>query len=379
METRDAASTLHGAYKAIGEYKRSLEMYELYIVTKDSIAIEDNQKEVIRQQFKYEYEKQAGADSIKAMEAVKVKNAELTAERAENIQRKQQSYFLYAGLGFTLLFGGFIFNRFRVTYKQKGIIEEQKEVVEEAHKEIKDSIDYAKRIQTGLLPSKGLVKEYLKDSFILYKPKDVVAGDFYWIEQIEGKILLAVADCTGHGVPGAMVSVICSSALHRCVREYKLSDPGKILDKTREIVIDKFAQSDEDVKDGMDIALCSFEGNKLRYAGAHNPLWIVRKGEVMISKANKQPIGKFDIQTPFETHEIDLTKGDTIYLFSDGYVDQFGGPKGKKFKAHGFRELLLSIQNQSMEEQFEAIDRTFENWKGNLEQVDDVCIIGVRV
>jgi len=337
------------------------------------------------------------------VEAVKVKNAELTAEKAENKQHKQLAYFLYAGLGLTLFFGGFIFNRFRVTHKQKGIIEEQKEVVEVAHQEIKASIDYAKRIQKGLLPSEGLVKEYLKDSFIFYKPKDVVAGDFYWIEQIEGNILLAAADCTGHGVPGAMVSIICSGALHQCVREYQLSDPGQILDKTREIVIDKFAQSNQDVKDGMDIALVSlrqaqgavaqkrnkYEENlysdsyshSLQYAGAHNPLWIIRKGtgEIEEIKANKQPIGKFDNPQPYDTHSVDLESGDSIYIFSDGFADQFGGEKGKKFKARSMRKLFLSMQDLSMQEQKIRIHKVFENWRGELEQVDDVCVIGLRV
>ena len=191
--------------------------------------------------------------------------------------------------------------------------------------------------------------------------------------------MFAAADCTGHGVPGAMVSVVCNNGLNRSVREYALTSPGEILNKTREIVIREFEKSDEEVKDGMDIALCSLEGNHLKYAGAHNPLWIIRKGEVIETKANKQPIGQFDNPEPYITHSFDLEKGDTIYIFSDGYVDQFGGEKGKKFKIIAFRTLLLSIQDKSMEEQKVIIDETFETWRGNLEQVDDICVIGVRV
>lgn len=285
-------------------------------------------------------------------------------------------------LGFLL----FVFNRLRVTRNQKVVIENQRDKVniqkteiEEQHKEIKDSMEYAKRIQSAILPPSKLVKEYLQQSFILYKPKDIVARDFYWMEHIGGKVLFAAADCTGHGVPGAMVSVICNGALNRSVREFELSEPGKILDKAREIVIQEFEKSEEEVKDGMDIALCSLEGMKLEYAGAHNPLWIVRKGEIIETKANKQPIGKFDKQTGYITHSFDLEAGDTIYIFSDGYVDQFGGEKGKKFKAKAFRNLLLSIQEKSMEEQKILIDDAFEAWRGSLEQIDDVCVIGVRV
>lgn len=251
--------------------------------------------------------------------------------------------------------------------------------ITEQHNEIMDSIAYAKRIQTAILPPTRIVKEYLKNSFILYKPKDIVAGDFYWMEQKNGDILFAAADCTGHGVPGAMVSVICNNALNRAVREYNLADPGKILDKAREIVIQEFEKSDEVVKDGMDIALCSLNGMNLKYAGANNPLWILRNGEILETKANKQPIGQFDKPQPYTTHEFQLQPGDTFYIFSDGLVDQFGGEKGKKFKAKAFRELLIGIQNKTVQEQEIIINNVFEEWRGSIEQIDDVCVIGVRV
>jgi serine phosphatase RsbU (regulator of sigma subunit) len=251
--------------------------------------------------------------------------------------------------------------------------------LEEKNQEIMDSIVYAKRIQSAILPAAKLVKESLKESFILYKPKDVVAGDFYWLQHKGGKVLFAAADCTGHGVPGAMVSVVCNNGLNRSVREHGLTIPGDILDKTREIVVQEFEKSEEDVMDGMDIALCSIEGMKLQYAGAHNPLWIIRKGELIETKANKQPIGQFENPGPYTTHSFDLEKGDAIYIFSDGYVDQFGGEKGKKFKSKAFRELLLSIQDKAMEDQKTTIDEAFETWRGSLNQIDDVCVIGVRI
>jgi len=419
-ETKDASQVLWRAYRATGRYKEALRMHELFIESRDSINSEENQKEIVHQEYKYAYEKQVAKDSVVNAEAKKVKEAQLTAEQAQNKQyqleakqQRQQSYILYGGLALALLSGGFIFNRLKVTRKQKTVIESAHEELEEKNTEILDSINYAKRIQSAILPPTKEVKKYLQESFILYKPKDIVAGDFYWLEHQDGKVLFAAADCTGHGVPGAMVSVVCNNGLNRSVREYGLTDPGQILDKTREIVIQEFEKSEEEVKDGMDIALCSLsfsvpssslnkneateekQGTEnqeqrtaavLQYAGAHNPLWIIRTspngrqdGEVLETKADKQPIGKFDKQLPYTTHSFDLQEGDTIYIFSDGYVDQFGGDKGKKFKSKAFRELLLSIQDKPMEEQRGLIDKAFEAWRGDLEQIDDVCVIGVRV
>jgi len=258
-------------------------------------------------------------------------------------------------------------------------VNQQKLKLEIKNKEITDSLNYAKRIQQAILPPKSKINNHLKNNFILYLPKDIVAGDFYWLEEKEDRVLFAAADCTGHGVPGAMVSVVCNNALNRSVREYNLTNPGEILDKTRELVIEEFEKSDAQVKDGMDIALCSIIGDKLEYAGAHNPLWIVRKGNLLETKANKQPIGKFENLLPYTTHSILLEKGDTIYIFSDGYSDQFGGKKGKKYKTANFKKFLLSIQENSMEKQLSLLDAEFEKWRGSMEQIDDVCVIGLRI
>ncbi len=366
--------------------KEALKMYKLHITMRDSLNNESTQKVTAQQQAKYEYEKQKTIDDAEYLKQIAI-------EKEAKSKQKVITYATAGGLILFVFFSVFVFNRLQVTKKQKVIIEfqkqeveGQKEKVEEAHselevknKEITDSIQYAKRIQNAILPPAKLVKEYLPESFILYKPKDIVAGDFYWMEHKDGNVLFAAADCTGHGVPGAMVSVVCNNGLNRSVREYGLIDPGKILDKTRQIVIEEFAKSEDEVKDGMDIALCVLKGNKLLYAGAHNPLWIIRGGELIETKANKQPIGQFDNPEPYKTHELSLQKGDTIYIFSDGYVDQFGGAKGKKFKSVAFRELLLSIQEKNMEEQQGIIHNVFESWKGNLEQIDDVCVVGVRM
>ena len=381
-----ASSLLSEVYQKQGKGMKALEMYKLYIQMHDSIYNQEIQKTATQQQARYEYKKQKTIDDA-AYDIL------LAVEQEEKEKQQILAGAISIGLGLVVIFLLFVFNRLIITRKQKGLIEQQKaeveqqkEVVELAHdeleeknQEIMDSIIYAKRIQSAILPPAKLVKEYLQESFILYKPKDVVAGDFYWMEQKNGKVLFAAADCTGHGVPGAMVSVVCNNGLNRSVREHGLTIPGEVLDKTREIVVQEFEKSEEDVKDGMDIALCSIEGMKLQCAGAYNPLWIIRNGEVLETKANKQPIGKFEKPEPYTTHSFKLEKGDSIYIFSDGYVDQFGGEKEKKFKAKAFRQLLLSIQDQVMEEQKKSIDEAFETWKGDLEQIDDVCVIGIRV
>ncbi len=400
--TRDIYLSLWLTHKSLSNHKIALEMLEKYITLRDSIENEENTKEVIRQEFKYKYEKQVISDSIKTAEAKKVVDAQMAKQEAQLEHERTQRYALLGGISLLTIFGGIMFNRFRITRRQKRIIEKQKHIVdqqkaevEEAHeqlseknKEITDSIIYAKRIQEAILPPLKLVKAKLSNSFIYYQPKDIVAGDFYWMEHkknVEGQelVFFAAADCTGHGVPGAMVSVVCSNALNKSVNEFDLIHPGEILDKTRELVIQRFEKSEEEVNDGMDIALCAFNTftKELNYSGAHNPLWIIRKGEGEIEeiKADKQPIGKhFEIKA-FSNHTIQLNQGDSIYIFSDGYVDQFGGEKGKKLKSPNFKRFLLTIQNLNMDEQLDSIKTHFNDWKGEEEQVDDVCVIGLRV
>ncbi|MDB4533893.1 SpoIIE family protein phosphatase [Vicingaceae bacterium] len=261
------------------------------------------------------------------------------------------------------------------------------------HEEIKDSIDYARRIQKALLPSVKRLNEALNNSFVFNLPKDIVSGDFYWFNQTESATLFAVADCTGHGVPGALVSIVCNNALNRAVNEFYLTDPGEILDKVKALVVDAFYKESIENKipldhndlnydrllDGMDIALCSIMNNELKYAGAHNPLWIIRNEELIEYKADKQPIGNFDHSKPFTSHTVPLKKEDMLYIFSDGYADQFGGYKGKKLKTKFFKEYLIEISRESLIKQNELLNIKFNEWKGDLEQVDDVCVLGLRI
>ena len=253
-------------------------------------------------------------------------------------------------------------------------------VLTQKNDEITDSITYAKRIQAAILPSQNLLKATLENAFVLYLPKDIVAGDFYWTEQVKDKVLFAVADCTGHGVPGAMVSVICNSALNASIKNDGLTSPGKILDNTTEIVLSQFSKSEEDVKDGMDIALCTFDKKKqiLEYAGANIPLWIVRDNEVIEIKATRQPIGKYVIRQAYKTHKIKIQDNDIIYLSSDGFADQFGGERNKKYMKKNFKALLLNMSKKTLAQQNELIGTVFVDWKAENEQVDDICVMGIK-
>lgn len=263
---------------------------------------------------------------------------------------------------------------------QKQEIEIQKKSVEEIHYEMIDSITYAKRLQEAILPPIAMFGEALPDSFVLFKPKDIVSGDFYWMETSDRKIIIAAADCTGHGVPGAMVSVVCANALNRAVKEFGLLDPGAILDKTRELLVATFERSDREVRDGMDISLCVLDRNTLKasWAGANNPLWVIRDGEFLEYKANRQPIGKHAENSSFDTHVLEVLPGDNLYMFSDGFQDQFGGPRNKKYKVKNLKDFLTTICDKAPKLQSELLLAEFERWRGNFEQTDDICVIGIR-
>lgn len=247
--------------------------------------------------------------------------------------------------------------------------------------ELTDSISYAKRIQKAILRNPNFIKELFPESFILHKPKDIIAGDFYMAEKFDNKIIFAVADCTGHGVPGAIISVVCHTAIKRAIRRVGSLDPAAILNETRKLIIETFAGSDEDIKDGMDIAFCVFDPitNQLDFSGANINLHYFQNDVLNIVKANKQPVGQHINFLPFTNQTVQLNKGDSVYLFTDGYPDQFGGPKGKKFKHKQFRELLHNATHLNTNEQYTLIKQAFESWKGDLAQVDDVCVMGIKL
>lgn len=269
-------------------------------------------------------------------------------------------------------------------------IQENRNRIAEQNKEITDSIKYAKRIQEAIYPSPELIERLFPESFVLYNPKDVLSGDFYWVSgattSYEEKFAMAaVVDCTGHGIPGALMSIIGNNFLRICERESTVNRPSEALDFINKGVSRTLRQEYQEsaIRDGMDMVFIAIEfaKQKLHFAGAKNPLYIIRDKELFEYKGDKQPIGGFvgDQLKPFTNHTIDIQEGDLIYMFSDGYADQFGGPKGKKFLYKRFKNLLVEISHLPMTEQKTILEERFDEWKGNLEQIDDVCVMGIRI
>lgn len=402
----NASHILAKVYYRIGKTDSAYILHVQHLNYRDSLTNDENQREIFRQEIDYDYAKKRLADSVQHAKTLEIQKLE-SKHREEELDKVQK---LNAAMvvGLILLMGVIVF-AIRAYRNKKNFAQSlatQKEIVEEKNREVTASINYAKRIQTAILPPDDLMEKHLRDYFLIYKPKDIVAGDFYWLEpyqngaQNESGVLFAVADCTGHGVPGAMVSVICANALNKGVIEENITNPAELLDRTREHVLESFRRSNEDIKDGMDINLCSLSSNILNYAGANNPLWIVSKkphidvdgamldpilsqndSNLFEIKADKQPIGLFGKEQAFSNHKIELNEGDQLYLFSDGYADQFGGKgeKAKKFKASNFKRLILETSELSAKEQGNSLELALNDWMGEYEQLDDVCVIGLRV
>jgi len=270
--------------------------------------------------------------------------------------------------------------------QQKAEIEIQSKKIEIFYKQVTDSIRYAKRIQEAILPPDNFVRKLMPDSFVLYKPKDIVSGDFYWFDQVADKIFFATVDCTGHGVPGAFMSIVGHNLLKQIMNTKHYLQPAKILDELNKGVRETLHQrnfEDSATKDGMDIIICSFDKSnyELEFAAAFNPLLLIRNKELSEIKGNKFSVGIYlEKETrSFTNHKLQMQKGDVIYIFSDGYADQFGGPRGKKFMQSQLRNLLLDIHQKPMPEQKRILDQTIEHWRGNEDQVDDILVMGFRI
>ena len=259
----------------------------------------------------------------------------------------------------------------------------QKAIIEEKNKDITDSINYAKQIQEALLPPQEDIEKAFKDSFVLFMPKDIVSGDFYWFVQHEDTVFIAAVDCTGHGVPGAFMSLLGDTALNQVINHSRISKPSEILNNLNNQIRRLLRQESEESesRDGMDIALCAIDlkNNKISFSGAYRPLFHMRDGLIEEIKADRFPIGGYQIEEKnFTNKEIKIKSGDCIYMFSDGIVDQFGGEKGKKFLSKRFKEILEMNHNKKMKEQYEIIKNNFITWRSDYEQIDDVLVIGIR-
>lgn len=374
---------LSRVYEERGDFEHALSYYKQYKSFRDSVMNRENLEQIRTAEAKYENDK-------------KQKEIELLAEKqklsaAESEKGRLYLYFAGAGiigLGILLLL---LFRNNRSKHKANQELEsfnsrisEQKDLVEEKNREITDSINYAKRIQQSILTSDPYFRKYTRDFFILFKPKDIVSGDFYWALEHEGRFLVMTADCTGHGVPGAMMSMMGTNFLNEIVNEKKIESPAAVLNQLRKDIIKALNPEGSltETKDGMDCCFCRFDFVKkqLTYANANNHLYVLRGGELIVSRTNKMPVGAgHGDNEPFEEWTLDLQAGDVVITLTDGYADQFGGPKGKKFKYRQLEDLLRAHADLPMENMKEKLNEAFEQWKGKLEQIDDVCVIGIRI
>lgn len=263
---------------------------------------------------------------------------------------------------------------------ERDMVKEQHAIIEEKNREILASITYAQRIQNSILPPDENFQKAFSDHFVFYCPRDIVSGDFYWMHTFEnGELLVAAADSTGHGVPGAFVSLVCYNSLNTSIKEFGITKPSTILDKAAELVQESFVKQGANVRDGMDISLCKIAPTHLEFAGANNSGYLVSNGEWTELKACRQPVGAYESRKPFECMKEPVKPGDRIYLFSDGFIDQFGGPKGKKYKKPKFLELLKELQPLPMNEQLNRLEKELTDWRGDLAQIDDVLVIGITI
>jgi serine phosphatase RsbU (regulator of sigma subunit) len=379
-----ASLALSKIYFEKGRYKEAYQMHLLFKRMSDSISSQETRRSTLKNQMEFEFGMKEQAQKSEQDKKDALANEELAR------QKVVRNSFI-GGFLLMLLMGTVVLRGYRQKQKANILLEEkneliaqQKELVEEKNKDITDSINYAKKIQEALLPAKEIKYRLFPDAFVLFQPRDIVSGDFYWFTEKDGKRIIAAVDCTGHGVPGAFMSMIGNAFLNEIVNERGITSPAEILGELRHLVIKALKQTGApgEQKDGMDISLLCLDrdGITAQWAGANNPVWILRGTECIEIKADKRPIGYFRGEgLPFTNQVLSLQKNDSVYLFTDGFADQFGGEKGKKFKYKHFQELLAAIQDKKMPEQEAILQKRFIEWKGDLEQVDDVLIIGIRI
>lgn len=394
---------LTNAYEKKGDAAKALIYFKEYTALKDSLINDENTREATRKEMRFGFAKKQLKDSLAYAQQQQIKDLQLSEQEAVIKSEKAQKMILYIGIILFLVIGVLSYRSYRIKKKdneviaaqktevekqkgeieqQKDLIEEQKHIVEEKQKEIIDSINYAKRIQYALLAHDALLDSQLNNYFVLFRPKDIVSGDFYWATEHQGKFYLAVCDSTGHGVPGAFMSLLNIGFLSEAIKEKNISQPHNILNYVRERLIESIGQGDQ--KDGMDAILVCLEKEgkniaRITYAAANNQPVLVHGNELRELEKDKMPVGKGERTESFRLFEIPVTKGDMLVLYTDGFADQFGGPKGKKFKYKPLNDLILQNATLAEQQQKQYLTETFENWKGNLEQVDDVTIVGIRI
>jgi serine phosphatase RsbU (regulator of sigma subunit) len=375
---REAYLNLSLLYEKLGNYQEALTYDKLLSAIKDTLLSEKSLKQTAELNTRYETDK-------KEKEILLLTKDQLLKDKTLKEQRLVRIG-LIIGLGLFLALSFLLFNRYRFKQKANLILEKQKQEIHQKNTLITDSIDYAKTIQEAILPDDEKLTAFFPEHFILYKPKAIVSGDFYWIAKKENQIICAVADCTGHGVPGAFMSLLGHNILENVIQRDTAVDPGAILTLLNEEIVTRFSKGKEreTVKHGMDIALISIDraNHQLQYAGARNSLYIVRENTLTEIKADKQSTGveaKDHRSLNYTTNTSTLQKGDMLYMFSDGFPDQKGGPDKKKFYYQPFKDLLVSISQLSPEQQKQRLNETITSWIGNSEQIDDILIMGIKL
>ncbi len=383
-DLKEIYHTKSEVYAQMKQFEKAYKYHNLFSDYADSLQNEQLSSQFAEMSTKYDTEKKE--NEIKLLQKDKENQKSIY-----KLEQKRQNTILFSVLGsltLLVLFSITIFKKWRRAKKQKDLIElkeieteKQKNIIEKKNNEITRSLEYAVRIQSAILPSRNTISKYFENSFILYKPKDIVSGDFYWFESVEDKILFAACDCTGHGVPGALVSVLCYNALNRAVKEFKLIQPAQILDKTSNIFEEYFSHNKIEIHDGMDISMCSFDPKtrELQWAGANLPLWIINKNEINELVPNKQCIGYNDEVVPFINHTLKLEPDTTIYLFTDGFSDQFGSANNVKLKRKNFRKLILTNSELSSNLREKALNDFITDYKKDTEQTDDMLVIGIQL
>lgn len=386
-DQRMALLNLANSKAGIGEFKPAFEYFKRYSSVKDSILNKENQELILEMESKYQNElKQRQIEKLE-------QERELQQLRSIAEKEKERSlrFLLIGAIGIVIVIALFLLWRFNEKKKANLILEEknkkiseQKEIIEEKNRDITDSIQYAQTIQHSILPPESEIKKQFPDSFVLFLPRDIVSGDFYWVSEHPEKKIFAVADCTGHGVPGALMSMVGNNLLDRIVNEKNITDPGEILNQLSQGIrkILRQEKEEEHANDGMDIAIvCVDENHKtIRYASAQRPIYILKKEELIELPFQKLAVGGQVLsEEEFKSEIAQLESGDLILCFSDGYCDQFGGLDSKKFLARRFKELLLANRSLRSNSLKEKLQEEFLNWKGDHDQLDDVCIMGVSM
>lgn len=380
-----AFEKLYLTYEGMKMYEESFQYYKLFVYMRDSLQRKENIEALVKNEMEYKYEKE------REMARMEQEKKDLLATERE----KQQNLVLIILM---ILFSGvlvvafLIYRSYREKKKANSELNQKNKIIEQQNRDITDSIEYAMRIQGAMTNTEYLFTKYHLDYFIVYFPKHIVSGDFYYLTPVPAEngseskstYMIATADSTGHGVPGAFMSLIGIMLLDEIIVQKKIMQPDKVLDMMRDEII-KILNPEgrtEKTYDGMDMVLCKFDFERmsLEFAAANNPLYIIRRGEITDYRPDKMPVGLyFGNEKPYTPYSVPLQKGDIIYTITDGYPDQLGGPKGKKLKYSAMKELFVSVHHLTMKEQKKKIEETFRKWKGEYEQTDDICIVGIRV